>query len=112
MSRKRLLLLAGAALSLLLLEAVLIVALLPRPPEGPAARIKPGMTLPEAEAILGPAPDLPAPAGSAKRVRIWLTPQGPVPVEFDDGDRVSERAVLKGRPPPDSMPSAAGSGGD
>jgi hypothetical protein len=99
MPRKRLLLLAGAALLLLLLEAALIVALCPRRPEGPDTRIKPGMTLPEVEVVLGPATDLPAPAGGAKQVRVWMTPQGPVPVEFDEDGRVSERGVLKGRPP-------------
>jgi hypothetical protein len=78
MPRKRLLLLAGAAASLLLLEAVPIVALLPRLPEGPAARVKPGMTLAEVEAVLGPAADTPAPAGGAKRVRVWMTSQGPI----------------------------------
>jgi hypothetical protein len=92
-------LLPAVALSLLLLEAAGIVALLPRRSAGPAARIHPGMALADVEAVLGPAVDVPAPAGGARRVRVWLTPQGPVPVEFDDDDRVSERGVLKGRPP-------------
>jgi hypothetical protein len=81
------------------MAAVLSVALRPKLPEGPSARIKPGMRLPEVGAMLGPAPDLPAPAGGAKRVRVWMTQDGPLPVEFEADDRVSERGVLKGQPP-------------
>jgi hypothetical protein len=63
----------GPGLSVLLVEAVLIVALLPRPPQGPAACFKPGMTLAEVEAILGPGADTPAPAGGAQSSRERIT---------------------------------------
>jgi hypothetical protein len=100
MSRKHLLL--TAALALLLLEAVFIVAALPRPP---AARIKPSMALADVEARFGRQADLDAPAGEGKRTRMWMTQDGPVPVEFGEDDRVIERGGLKGQPPswPDSL---------
>jgi hypothetical protein len=30
---------------------------------------------------------------------MWMTKEGPVPVQFGERDRVSERGVLKGQPP-------------
>jgi hypothetical protein len=99
MRRKRLLLLTWAGLSLLLVEGALIVALLLRPPQGPAARIRPSMALADVEAILGPAAETPAPASGANRVRVWMTRDGPIPVEFDEDDRVSSRGVVKGQRP-------------
>jgi hypothetical protein len=100
MPRKRLLLLVGAAVSLLLLEAALIVALRPRAPAGPADRLKPGMPLGDVEALFGRPADLDAPAGEGKRTRMWMTKDGPVPVQFGEDDRVTDRGVLKGERPP------------
>jgi len=97
--RRKGLLLAGAGVFLLLVEAALIVAMLPSPPQGPADRIKAGMALREVEGILGPAADTPAPAGGAMRVRVWMTPQGAVAMQFDADDCVTEWGVLRGQPP-------------
>jgi hypothetical protein len=66
---------------------------------GPAAQIKPGMTLAEVEAILGPGADMPAPASGGNRIRVWMTKEGPVPVKFNGDDRVGERGVLNQHPP-------------
>jgi hypothetical protein len=99
MRRKRLLLLAEAGVSVLLVVgSALFVLLRPQQPSVPDLRIHPGMPLADVEAVFGKPADMEAPAPIGKRTLVWLDPTGPVPVEFDADDRVSPRGVR--RPPP------------